>query len=336
MGWLDEDEWSVSSSSTSSSLSKAVQDWDKLDLRLWAAVGSAGARGGRHGQRGDSESDALWGAVTCVCLFSFTSFVEGVLYLLHCVPIDDGVGGTNRVLYYAGSVHCYLGWQLPAILLLLLLLALPLWVSVVWAMASLGDDDSGSDNLGTTSTTSWMGWSEVSDSRQQYRSRSISADLLAGVRSKSQELRAGARRQRWPQHPVLQAFKHHATEPFRDECWHWTAMLMLQRLCTVACQSLSTQPLTSVLGVTGVSFAFVLLQLITSPYRQLWVNRLQLLAATCLTLISALNVALAALISAGVEVTRIGPLKGVTFNIYAIMLVLLVHTRPTGCAYCRP
>jgi predicted outer membrane repeat protein len=123
---------------------------------------------------------------------------------------------------------------------------------------------------------------------------------------------------------VLRAFKRHATEPFRDEQWHWTAMLMLQRLLTVMCQSLSTEALTSSIGVTTVSFSFTMLQLHARPYRLRHVNDLQLLAFVCLTLLSVLNSAQSAFASAGVDAEQVGPLSTLVHDADLMMFLLLL------------
>jgi hypothetical protein len=124
----------------------------------------------------------------------------------------------------------------------------------------------------------------------------------------------------------LRALRQHATEPFKGESWQWTAVLMLQRLLTVMCQSLSTEAIASSLSVTVVSFIFTLLQLHVRPYHVPRVNDLQLLALVCLTLISVLNAAQSAFESASVDVdTNQDPVLASlvhTANLFMFLLLL--------------
>ena len=123
---------------------------------------------------------------------------------------------------------------------------------------------------------------------------------------------------------VVRAFQQHATEPFNEECWSGTAMLMLQRLFTVMCQSLSTEEVVSSLAATSVSFFFTLLQLQARPYRVSRVNTLQLLALVCLTMISVLNSAQSAFESAGVNAEQYPALAGLLRDADLLMFLLLL------------
>jgi hypothetical protein len=64
---------------------------------------------------------------------------------------------------------------------------------------------------------------------------------------------AWARTKHWPRHSVMQAIRKHAAEPFEQKQQHWAAVLMLQRLLTVACHALAPSELLSELGVAIVS-----------------------------------------------------------------------------------
>jgi hypothetical protein len=138
---------------------------------------------------------------------------------------------------------------------------------------------------------------------------------------------------------VVRAFQHHATEPFKEECWNGTAMLMLQRLFTVMCQSLSTEEVVSSLAATCVSFFFTLLQLHARPYCMSRVNTLQLLALVCLTMISVLNSAQSAFESAGVDAEQY-PALAVLLRDANLLMFLLLLPPPllllynTVCALC--
>jgi hypothetical protein len=122
----------------------------------------------------------------------------------------------------------------------------------------------------------------------------------------------------------VQAFKRHATEPFREEHWHWTAVLMLHRLFMVMWQSLSTQALASSLGVTFISFFFAMLQLSAQPYRVPYVNNLQLVALVCLTLLSVLNSVQSAFVSAGITAGEAGPLAALAHDADWMMFLLVL------------
>jgi hypothetical protein len=65
-------------------------------------------------------------------------------------------------------------------------------------------------------------------------------------------------------HSLLHAVGVRAVEPFVDHHWHWTAVLALQRLLTVMCQSLVQEGVVASVGVTCVSFCFALLQVIVA------------------------------------------------------------------------
>jgi hypothetical protein len=105
----------------------------------------------------------------------------------------------------------------------------------------------------------------------------------------SWRITAWARTKHWPKHPVMQAIWRQTIEPFESEHDYWAAMLMLQRLLTVACHALAPSELQSELGVAIVSLWFMLLQAVAQPYRIQWVNRLQLLSAWCLVMLTILN-----------------------------------------------
>jgi hypothetical protein len=55
--------------------------------------------------------------------------------------------------------------------------------------------------------------------------------LLRRVLPLSWRLSQWVHARRLPAHPILQAIKRHAVEPFADDQWHWTAVLCLQVGC---------------------------------------------------------------------------------------------------------
>jgi hypothetical protein len=193
-------------------------------------------------------------------LLSFSSFSTATLKLLNCVAVEKPKSAeldSEMVLFYAGAKQCGM-WQLPVVLLLMVLVLVPLVPVCIKLICLL--------------PLSW--WAS-----------------------------AWARAKHWPTHPVMQAMKQHALEPFNHDQDHWAAVLMLQRLLTSACRALSPPELQSERGVAIVSLWFVLLQAVVQPYRLQWVNRLQLLSAWCLVMLSILNVVSSSLfVSVGVSV----------------------------------
>jgi hypothetical protein len=157
-----------------------------------------------------------------------------------------------------------------------------------------------------------------------------------------------ARTKHWPQHSVMQAIRRHATEPFEHEQRHWAAVLMLQRLLTVACHALSSSELQSALGVAIVSVWFLLLQALVRPYRKRWVNRLQLLSGWCLVMLTVLNSASSSVfVSVGVNVQRTpfaGLERGADWLMFLLLwppvVMLLLCTsglaKQSSCRCCKP
>eukprot|EP00935_MAST-01C_sp_MAST-1C-sp1_P002055 g2055.t1 len=141
-----------------------------------------------------------------------------------------------------------------------------------------------------------------------------------GLLPSSWRIKQWAREQRWPNHPVMQAIRAFALEPFKRE---WAAVLMLQRLSTVACHALAPSQLQSELGVAIVSVWFLLVQAVARPYRERWVNRLQLVACWCLVMLGVLNIATySALVSVGVDLEST-PFRHVGVDCDWMMFLLL-------------
>jgi hypothetical protein len=121
----------------------------------------------------------------------------------------------------------------------------------------------------------------------------------------------------------MQAIRGHVLEPFVPEQSHWAAVLMLQRLLTVACHALASSELQSELGVVIISVWFLLLQALVQPYRINWVNRIQLLSCWCLVMLTVLNIATnSVFVSLGVDVART-PLHHLAVTGNWMMFVLL-------------
>jgi hypothetical protein len=244
----------------------------------------------------------LAGGVACLLVFSFTSFAESVLKLLHCAEVDGSL-----VLYYAGAVECKLTWQWLPWMLLIVLLGGPFYVVVIWTLrrrprafdpASLQVE--ALENLLPTDNGRLV-WSSVASSATEY-----------------------AHNQNWPSYPVWQAVHTHETAPFRKEYLTWTAVLMLQRLLTVMCQSLSKEALGRSIGVTIISFIFTLAHVYARPFHSNRVNSVQLLSMFCLTLIGVLNSAQASFQTAAVDVSKAGVLNTFVENANWAMFVLLL------------
>jgi hypothetical protein len=225
-------------------------------------------------------------AVACVMVFSFTSFAESVLRLLRCVEVNDAL-----VLYYAGAVKCQAYWQWAPGLLLAMLLGGPLYIIVVWELRRRPL------SLESPLEQPSLKADGADSGRSAYNSRSALSSL-----SSAATMYAHSRD--WPRAPVWQAAHTYSKAPFRDEWMHWAGVMMLQRLLTVMCQSLPTEALGKSLGVTAVSFIFALLQVYARPFHSIKVNRVQLTAMMCLTLISMLSGAQAAFETAGVDASK--------------------------------
>jgi hypothetical protein len=271
-----------------------------------AAEAFAKAKGGK----GSSWGQKLAGPMACLVIFSFTSFTESVLRLLYCVDVN-GV----RVLYYAGAVECQASWQWAPELLLAILLGGPIYVVLVWEfrrrplppleepLQSLEQPSLQADTsrIRTNNSNNWLVWASVISAATTY-----------------------AHSQDWPSTPVWQAVHTYQKAPFRDECMNWAAVLMLQRLFTVMCQSLLAEAISRCLGVTMVSFLFTLLQLYARPFHSSRVNTVQLAALTCLTFISMFSAAQTAFETAGVDVSKTGVLAAVVHRADWVMFLLLV------------
>ena len=154
--------------------------------------------------------------------------------------------------------------------------------------------------------------------------RRSSVESLLSMRPGWEALGSLARQQRWPRTRPWRQVYQCVSEPFNKQHWNWAAVLMLQRLLTVMCQALSTEPVTGSVGVSIVSFAFTLAHIIALPFHSQRVNQLQLIALVCLTLLSLLNSVQTAFASAGVDPALEGPLTGLVSSTDEAMLVVFI------------
>jgi hypothetical protein len=129
--------------------------------------------------------------------------------------------------------------------------------------------------------------------------------------------------QQWPQQLMMRALKDNATEPFRSEHWHFTALLALQRLVTMMCRTFATQAIEASLSVTMVSTVFLILQMVARPYRIGWVNTLQLIASFSLVLLSMFETVFSAFVSATYTIEG-SPLEAMGHRISYLMALLLL------------
>jgi hypothetical protein len=99
-------------------------------------------------------------------------------------------------------------------------------------------------------------------------------------------------------------------EPFVGGHWHWTGVLMIQRLLIVFISVFVKNEMGVSIGMMAVCLFFLVLQLLVRPYKTGWVNVLQACASMCLTGISMLDSSSRILDSAGVDVsgTPLAPL----------------------------
>ena len=98
-----------------------------------------------------------------------------------------------------------------------------------------------------------------------------------------------------------QALARHAMQPFVPQHWHWAAVLLLQRLLTVLAAALSTTAVEASVGIALVSMSFLLVQLISRPYKLVSVNGVQTTAAVSLLTLAILNSASGAFRSTGFD-----------------------------------
>ncbi len=291
------------------------------ETRFESATSGDGDRGsGPH-----SLSPApLASTVACLGLFSFTSFSESVLRLLDCASVSDNNGSSETVLYYAGAVECHLfPWQWSVGLLLAVLLIVPSFVVGVWAFRLIPQ------RQGAPSV-------QLGADRSVHNSRSSWSLSQA-----SEALGRFAQSQQWPNFAEWRAVLQHAAEPFREECWSWAAVLMLQRLFTVMCRSLHREAAARSMGITMVSFGFAMLHVHVKPFHSTRTNQLQLLALVCLTLVSLLNGTRAVLDTAGINAAsaQAGPLAGLVkstdWAMLGLLLLPLLMVLADGLAWLR-
>jgi hypothetical protein len=91
---------------------------------------------GQHAQqpeqmcRESDEDHSLLAAISCLLLFTYTSFASQAIRLLNCVQVGD-----MYVLRYAGEQSCdFSGWQAPGVLLVAVLVLLPFIPVIRWLL----------------------------------------------------------------------------------------------------------------------------------------------------------------------------------------------------------
>jgi hypothetical protein len=101
-----------------------------------ARDGRCEAHNEQHGRQPEQmhhqsdEDHSLLAAVSCLLLFTYTSFASQAIRLLNCVQVGD-----MHVLRYAGEQSCnFAGWQAPVVLLVAVLVLLPLIPVIRWLL----------------------------------------------------------------------------------------------------------------------------------------------------------------------------------------------------------
>jgi hypothetical protein len=111
--------------------------------------------------------------------------------------------------------------------------------------------------------------------------------------------------------------------PFVDRCWHWMAVLILQRLLMVAVSVFVNMDVAVSLGMMIISLWFLMFQLLARPYKIEWVNTLQTVASACLLGLTILNSTAGVFLSVGFDPVGT-PLEQIQQESEILMLLLLV------------
>jgi hypothetical protein len=128
------------------------------------------------------------------------------------------------------------------------------------------------------------------------------------------------------------AVVEYAAQPFLPANWHWASVLVLQRLMTAMCAALATIGVESSVTVALISLIFLLLHLLTQPYRSKWVNLLQGCANVCLVVLAILNSASGAFLSTGFDPRTEGSPTLQHFQT-ALEVLMLLTLFPTPLVY---
>ena len=131
----------------------------------------------------------------------------------------------------------------------------------------------------------------------------------------------------FPAHPTAQALRNSICKAYRDDAWHWPALLALQRFAMVATPIFVADTLESSVTLALIAFLALLLHTIcASPFAHEAVNTHQKIAATCLATLAVLNVPQETLLQASVDVNDAteAALKTVCDRLDGFMAVVLL------------
>jgi predicted outer membrane repeat protein len=190
-------------------------------------------------------------AVSSMLLYCYTMVTGSVIKLLHCVDVEDFAEGPQQRLFFAGKEPCdFLGWQLPILILLGVLVMLPTLPVTIWVLQHALPP--------SWETAMWISASE--------------------------------RRMRAMEHiAVIEALVASMAAPFNAEHWHWGALLVLQRLLMVSVGTFLNVVMEASLGMVFVALWFMLLHVYSAPYKSQQANTVQAVASVCLLGITILN-----------------------------------------------
>lgn len=128
------------------------------------------------------------------------------------------------------------------------------------------------------------------------------------------------------------AMKKVASEPFLDGRSYWGAVLVVQRLVMVFIGVFINEETSASVGMMLVAVCGLVLQMQARPYRETWVNTLQVTSGLCLVSLTILNSSTGFFVSVGFDPAGT-PLEAAQHNTDILMLVILFLPL-VYCAYC--
>jgi len=221
-------------------------------------------------------------ATVCLLLTLYINVVGVVTRMLNCVYV-----GPKLILYYAGETRCDARWQWPYALLLGVLLCVPTYVLSVWGARRW-------ESMRRSVTAA-----SPPSSASAYASAASVGRWVSGATSRQVSTFADTVTRR---SALVRALSQYTGEPFRSTCWHWAAVLVLQRTGITMAVSLATVPVYGAIAATLVAMVSLVLHILVRPYHDAGTNRLQTLACVCLLCICLLRCVLTAIQSTGVPV----------------------------------
>jgi predicted outer membrane repeat protein len=234
-------------------------------------------------------------AVVEMLLYCYGDMTATIFKLLRCTPIcmllensDSSMAMCTRhesVLFHAGHISCG-SWQTPFWLCFVILVSLPAIPIIIWAARHV---------FPPSSTTRAL---------LNFSSRSAVVRALTNT-------------------SIGQALARTAAGPYRHGYWHWSAILMAQRLLMVSVAVFATVEATMSVGMLFVTVWFLLVHIYSMPYREAPVNIIQTVEKACLVGLAVFSSVLSVFASVGFDPTGT-PLQKLKDSLYLGMSVLLI------------